>query len=60
MSQSKARRGFPLIPLQAHFAPDESMLVLSNAGGAIVAALKVPELRARLARSKGRRHRSPK
>ena len=51
MSQPKRNAVVKLVPFQAHFEPTEALLILSNQRGAIVAAIKLPELRPRLARA---------
>jgi len=49
MSQNKSR--YPkMVALQAHFHRAESILVLSNGRGGVVASLKLPELAAHLRR----------
>lgn len=49
MSQNKSRRS-KTATFQAHFHPAESVLMLSDGRGGVVASLKIPELAARLRR----------
>jgi hypothetical protein len=51
MSQTKRSAVVKLVPFQAHFEPTEALLILSNQRGAIVAAIKLPELRPHLTRA---------